>query len=141
MVDALNRSLDLMTPDGRLIDIHPKPEPPRLYILAGRTRQLAGWLQEEDDLVEYEQADQALEQAIAGGLWNLERRQLFEFSTYADSLLELQDYLQREWQDAFIDPRTAGQIEALWTKGSRLQLVESVGITRLGRAGVQRPGA
>ncbi len=110
MVHALEIVHGLLTPVGRLVDLHPSGQPPPLEVRIGRKRYCAGWLRETDDYVEYEQASAALQSVAQRGLFAWEEQRTFAFTTYADSLVELQAYLAREWQDAVIDDQVARQI-------------------------------
>jgi hypothetical protein len=113
MVHALQKLHRLLATDGLLIDIHPTAQPPALEVRRAGGIDLAGWIHETDDYIEYEQADAALSQTIDAGLFELESHATFEFLTHAYALAELQDHLAREWKDARIDEQTAGRVEEL----------------------------
>lgn len=113
MVHALEHAHRLLSRNGRLIDIHPLGEPPPIEVRLGGDVHHAGWLLEEDDYVEYIQASEALDTVIRRGLFALERQGTFAFITYADSLADLQSYLENEWHDAILEDRVAGRIEEL----------------------------
>lgn len=113
MVHALEKISQLLKPDGILLDIHPTNE---MAAIAVRLREQlipAGWLNESDDYVEYEWADEALQHVVNRGQFVLERTGTFEFVWHADSLSDLRAYLAEEWKDAIIDEMTAGRIEEL----------------------------
>ncbi|HLC02999.1 MAG TPA: hypothetical protein VJK02_08180 [Anaerolineales bacterium] len=134
MVHALERVHGLLQPVGVLVDIHPSPEPPVIQVrLAGEIHN-AGWLRETDDYVEYEEADRALAQALDRGLYALERQTRFSFTTHAPTLGDLQQHLEAEWKDAFIEETTVRSIEDLLRTRERdkeVLLRESVQISRL----------
>ena len=113
MVHALEKIQQLLKPDGILLDIHPTNE---MAAIAVRLREQlipAGWLNESDDYVEYEWADEALHHAVDDGRFELERMGTFEFVWHANSMAELRDYLAEEWKNALIDDVTAMRIEQL----------------------------
>ena len=113
MVHALEKISQLLQPDGILLDIHPTNE---MAAIAVRLREQlipAGWLNESDDYVEYEWADEALQRIVDDRRFVLERVGTFEFVWHADTLSELRAYLAEEWKDAIIDEMTAGRIEEL----------------------------
>lgn len=113
MVHALEIIHSLLHPHGTLIDIHPAPEPPSIEVIAGRSLELAGWLIDDDGVAAYAQADEAIERAVAIGLFERERTRAFSYLTHADSLGELQAYLADEWEAATIDAQTCRRIEDL----------------------------
>lgn len=134
MVHALEKACRLLTPSGCVLDIHPLPAPASIEVrLAGRV-ELAGWIQEEDDYIEYGQAEEALGMVVRRGVATIEDRQVFPFVTHADSLSELRAYLAEEWQDAFIDEQTAGRIEDLLrtrVQDKEILVRETVSMARL----------
>lgn len=140
MVHALEKIHELLQPTGVLVDIHPAPEPPALQVRIGGAIHEAGWLRETDDYLEYEQADRALTQVIEAGLYSVERRARFNFTTHAPSLKDLERHLEEEWQDAFIEETTVRSIEELLqTRGrdKEILLRESVQIARLRPLGLR----
>jgi len=134
MVHALETIHRLLKPDGRLIDIHPSGEPPPIIVRRGERSEIAGWLQETDDFIEYRQAEAALVQAVSDQLFTIEGQSSFIFNNYAKSIAELIAYLEANWSDAVIPPDTMAHAEALQKTGRRttdVLLRERVRITRL----------
>lgn len=112
MVHALEQIHQLLQPNGRLLDIHPFGQPPPIEVwLDGEVFQ-AGWLQESDEYIEYEQANQAVAEVVKRGLFAVEERSRFAFEIHALSLTTLQAFLAENWKDAIIEEQVAGQIEA-----------------------------
>ena len=137
MVHALERIPRLLEPEGRLIDIHPSGEPPPIEVRIGQQVTVVGWMQETDDFTEYAQASAALSQAIERGWFDVERKGTFEFSTHADSVSALREYLAKEWKDAILDEAVAARAEQLLSGVERdkgLTVREQIRIARL------RPG-
>ena len=113
MVHALEQIHFLLKENGRLIDIHPQPEPPPIFVRLGADRHPVGWVRETDDYCEYAQADDALDEVVARGLYQWEQRGRFAFVTYADSIADLQTHLAETWNDAIIEDRVAQRTEEL----------------------------
>jgi len=134
MVHALQKIHWLLAENGRLIDIHPNGEPPPIHIKLGDETHLAGWVQEYDDYASYEEAGAALETAVSEGLFVWEQQSKFAFTTYADSLEELQAYIATDWQNAYIEDAVVRRI-AEWLDSivpdKQIVLQEVINIARL----------
>ncbi len=113
MVHALETIYLLLKPDGILLDIHPTNEPAALAVRLREQIIPAGWINESNDYVEYEWADEALQRVVDGGQFKLERTDTFDFIWHADSIADLRAYLAEEWKDASIDDVTAMRAEEL----------------------------
>ena len=134
MVHALEIIHGLLKPEGRLIDIHPSGEPPPIIVRIGERSEIAGWLQETDDFIEYRQAEAALAQAVSDSLFTVEGQSSFIFNTYAETFAELSAYLEANWSDAVIPPDTMAHAEALQKTArgkTEVLLREHVRISRL----------
>ena len=131
MVHALEMIHDLLKRGGKLVDIHPGGEPPPVELLCGKSRILLGYVAETDNFIEYAQADAALAQAVDNGWFSIEHQALFSFSTYAQSVAELWEYISRTWSDAILpDQGAAREIENQANQG--VVLTERVKIGVLG---------
>jgi hypothetical protein len=122
-----------LKPDGILLDIHPTNEPAALAVRLREQLIPAGWINESDDYVEYEWADEALQCVVDGGPFELERTGTFEFVWHADSMVDLRAYLAEEWKDAIIDDVTAMRIEELLklpVRDKEILVSEAIRITR-----------
>jgi hypothetical protein len=113
MVHALEKIQLLLQPNGLLLDIHPTNEPAALAVRLREQLIPAGWVNETDDYVEYEWADEALQRVVDSERFALERVGTFEFVWHADSMADLRAYLAEEWKDAIIDDVTAMRVEEL----------------------------
>ena len=134
MVHALKQIQGWLKGDGHLIDIHPTGEPPPLHVQLGEERHLVGWVQEESDYVKYSQADEALNEAVQRGWFQVEQRQRVTFATYAPDLVSLRDHLREVWHDAQIEDLVAMQIESLLsnpTEDKELIVEEKIWMARL----------
>ena len=137
MVHALEKIYRLLKRGGVLIDIHPTPKPASLEVRLGTRTIPAGWINESDDYVSYEQADDAVSNVVERKVFTLERDGTFEHVVFADSVNEFrEEYLADRWEDAYIDDITAARIEELLsTPDSDKELIfrESIRIMRLRR--------
>ncbi len=113
MVHALELLHRLLKAGGYLLDIHPSGEPPPVYVCTRDREELAGWLQESDDFIEYSQADAALTAIIARGLFKLDRQASFIFNTYTANITEMKEYLEATWSDVLISPELVARTEQL----------------------------
>jgi len=113
MVHALEKIQQLLKPGGILLDIHPTNEPAAMAVRLHKQLIPAGWINEGDDYVEYEWADEALQHVVDHKRFTLEQLGTFEFVWHADSMQDLRAYLAEEWKDAIIDDVTAMRIEEL----------------------------
>ncbi len=113
MVHALETIQQLLKPNGILLDIHPTNEPAAMAVRLREQIIPAGWINESDDYVEYEWADEALQRMVDHQSFALDRVGAFEFIWHADSMDDLRAYLAAEWKDAIIDDVTAMRIEEL----------------------------
>jgi hypothetical protein len=133
MVHALEIIHGLLKKDGLLIDIHPNGEPPPIEVHVAGEVLLAGHLEEEADFVEYFEADGALADVTARGLFKMEREGLFTYMTHASTITALTDYLEAEWSGAVLPEKTIEQVVALMDEpgeGREIVLRESVRLSR-----------
>lgn len=116
MVHALEIIHRLLKPGGRLVDIHPSGEPPPVFARSGNREELAGWLQETDDFVEYFQAEAALADVIDKRLFSQTSQASFIFSTYSGNIAELKEFLIATWSDVLIPNELIHRAEVLQRK-------------------------
>jgi hypothetical protein len=139
MVHALEKAHQLLVPGGLMVDIHPSGQPPPIVVRLGEETHLAGWLREEDDYVEYAQADAALNEVVVRGLFRREARSRFTFTTHAATVAELRDFLARTWEDAIIDDgvalRATELLQSAAVADKEVILREPIKIARLGKQG------
>ena len=103
MVHALRLAHDWLGEDGRLLDLHPNGEPAPVSIQLGSEIHRAGWVSEASDYAKYQEANQAIAQAIRQKLFTVEQREVIHFHTYGDSLEAIQTYLAESWTEAHLD--------------------------------------
>ena len=102
MVHALQEIHNLLKPSGFLIDIRPTGELAQFIRPLGDDEHLIGYLQENDDYVEYAQAEVAVQEVVRAGLFQIKKAGEFAFCVHADSFTELKTYLDENWSDALI---------------------------------------
>jgi hypothetical protein len=119
MVHALEILHHLLKADGLLIDIHPSSEPPSIYVRHPGGDMPVGRLQETDDFIEYNQANQAMEQAVLRQWFRQEEQSEFIFTIHAGNLEELISFLAAEWKDAILPQDTAAKIQAFYQESDQ----------------------
>ncbi len=93
MVHALEQSHRLLKPAaGRLVDIHPLPDPPLLAVQRGGKRVFAEACPSQGAEA-YRLADRAIDEAVQRRLFAREQSAIFDFLTYAPSAAALDDHL------------------------------------------------
>jgi len=113
MVHALEQIHSLLKPVGYLIDIHPNGELVEfIYPYEGRER-LFGHLQETDDYIEYRQADEALNEVVSKGLFQVEKSEEFTFNTHSNTFDNLKTFLNENWSDAIICDEVIANVKKL----------------------------
>ena len=110
---ALEIAHSLLKRDGLLIDIHPSGQRPQFEVHVKGRVLLAGHVEETDDFVEYFEADNALADMVARGLFVLEETTLFPFLLHAPSIEAIVDFLQEEWSDAILSEAVIERATAL----------------------------
>ena len=138
MVHALEIIHRLLAPGGLLIDIHPTGQPPPIVVRTAGNELPAGYLQETDDFIEYNQADQAIREAIRQGWFEIDEAGEFQFTTHADNLDEMVAFLAVEWKDAVITAETAAAIDVLFREypgQKEIIITECISIARYRRLG------
>ena len=128
MVYALEEIHRLLSPGGRLIDIHPFAEAPLAEIHQGGKIIFAEPIpvQYQEDI---RQADAALAQVIQRGLFVVERSAAFDIRIYGSSVTELNDYLAERdaYDDSPPDEAMMAQQEELAAHVEGLMLVAGEG--------------
>ena len=99
MVHALREIRNLLKPNGALIDIRPNGELNE-FIRPHRSREhFIGYMRETDDYIEYRQAEAAVQEVVAAGLFHIQKKGEFEFRIHADSFAETGLYCQGDITD------------------------------------------
>lgn len=143
MVHALEMTHSLLNRDGLLVDIHPSGRPPTVEVYVDGEVQLAGLVLEMDGFVEYFQADDALADTVARGLFELERTELFPFSLHGPTVKAIVDYIAAEWLDAVLAEEVIDRAATLLGEpgeGKEIVVREIIRISRYRATGLL-PGA
>ena len=130
MVHALEEIHRLLKPTGRLIDIHPVAVSPRVEINEAGKIHLTGYLSVHQWFIDFQQADNALDEIIRRGLFIVELEKIFDVPIHYSSVAEMQTELMKELDYFARDAQSASEgapnIEALVTKADELmQLADS----------------
>ncbi len=127
MVDALERSHRIVGPDGCVLDLHPTEEQ-ALVQMGERT---IGPVDGGDAPVRHAAAGAAVTTVVREGLFDADRVIDFDFSTYADTIEELRDYIAENWRSTRIDERTVEAARAAAPASVRPRTLERVRLTVL----------
>jgi len=103
MVHALKEIRQLLRPNGALIDIRPNGELNEFIRPLGDDEHLIGYLHETDDYIEYMQAEAAVREVVAAGLFQIKKAGEFTFQVHADSFDELKIFIDENWSDSLIE--------------------------------------
>lgn len=136
MVHALESVHRLLVPSGVLIDLRPRALDATLEVFASGRFAVAGFIDEIDHGIEYEQAEAAMAEALGRSLFRVERASTFTFARYAASLADLRADLATSWRDAVIPDDVAWRIESWLAFGgpyAEVVLREHVRIARMRR--------
>ena len=129
MVDALKRVSGWIAPGGFVVDIHPTAA--IATIIVGDV--VAGPIDPGGATERHQAATNAIATAVADRLITIEDSIEFEFSTYADSLEELNDHIVEDWREARIGEKTLARAFALVhdRPTARVRVLERVVAARL----------
>ncbi|MGH2347886.1 MAG: hypothetical protein ACRDFT_00305 [bacterium] len=130
MVHALEEIHRLLTPDGRLIDIHPVREAPLIKVLR-RGAVMFSEPAPDHDGDDYRHADAAVANVVRRGLFAVEHRTEFDFVTHAASIAELQEYLEESnaYEHAAKDQSRAAQDAAVARRVEQVMRASGRGAT------------
>ena len=102
MVDALKQARRWLRPGGLLVDLHPIADPALLIV----GDMIAGPIDNGAAPARHQAATDAIRAAVREGLFRIDDSTEFDFSTYADTLDELQDFIVSEWREGRIGDAT-----------------------------------
>ena len=115
MVDALKRARSWLRSGGLLVDLHPVADP--AFLIVGDT--IAGPIDNGAAPSRHQAATDAIAAAVREGLFRIADSTEFDFSTYADTLDELQDYIVSEWREGHIADKTLKRARELGASADR----------------------
>ena len=134
MVHALQKTRQLLQPEGILVTFHDLPTPQRIEVHTGQQVHKPGWLSDKDGFSDTLAALDALAQVVSDREYTLEAEEDFEYRIYMESLNELHTWMSKWWSNALLTERVAQQLaDQLHAGGpdSRIVLVFQARITRL----------
>ncbi len=133
MVDALRRARGWLRRTGFLIDLHPTSA--IAAVIVGDT--IAGPLQTGSAPTRHQEATDAIASVVRERFFTQDDEMEFEFSTYADTLEELQEHILEDRRESRIGDDTMLRARALLhnAPGVRPRVRERVSASRLLRRG------
>jgi hypothetical protein len=124
MVRALRKAADSLKEGGVIINVHDLVDPPRIELHRKQNDIYAGQLLDDNDFIEQQNADQAINQVIQDELLTSDRALVFEYYIRADSLNSLETWLDDSWGSAFIPEGTRDKVIELEAQlGSECEVV------------------
>ena len=133
MVHALRKVHSLLGPESFLIDIHPVADIIPVEVHTDGNATHVGRLHQTSEGIHYLQADDALAEAIREGMFTVQDASQFTIRYHADTVAELQAYLQEDWSSTSLDEDTIQRIKELLRESGIHDIVvqENVHIARL----------
>jgi hypothetical protein len=104
MVHALSEMHRMIATGGILVDLRPRTCQPKVVIVSGDDRHLAGVIDDEAGAGEDQAADQAVETTVARGWFKQRTTVRFHFDYYWDSAQDMHAYLSERWGDFAVIP-------------------------------------
>ena len=129
MVDALRRARGWLRRTGLLVDLHPTSAV--AVVIVGDT--IAGPVQTGAAPSRHQAATDAITSVLRERLYTKDDEMEFEFSTYAETLEELQDHIVADWRESRIGDDTMAHARALLrdAPGVKPRVRERVSASRL----------
>jgi hypothetical protein len=110
MVHALRKAARSLNPGGVILEVHDLVDPPRIEIHSREGELFAGQLFSDNNFENQHQADQAIGEMIEEGSLRSGRAIVFENYIRSDTFEAFTDWLDEEWESAFIPEGTKGKI-------------------------------
>jgi hypothetical protein len=136
MVHALETIHSLIKPGGVLLDIHPGLDKAWVEVRVNGKDYFLDVVQETDDYIEYQQANEALLQASKRGWFEVDEAGKFLFIIHSGSMEEMREYLVDNWKDAVLNESLEGKAREYYSKAAdsfEILIREEVLITRYKR--------
>ena len=133
MVDALSRARGWLRRTGCVIDLHPTPA--IAAVVVGDT--IAGPLETGSASTRHQEATDAITSVIRERLFTRDDEMEFEYSTYAETLEELQQHILKSRRESRIGDDTMARAQVLLRNvpGVRPRVLERVSASRLSPSG------
>ncbi len=110
MVHALRKAARNLKPGGIILEVHDLIDPPRIEIHSSEGEEFAGQLLSDNDFENQRHADQAIGEVIEEGSLYSGRAVVFENYIRADTFDSLNDWLDEEWESAYIPEGTRRKV-------------------------------
>jgi len=116
MVHALDEIRRVLVPGGLLIDLRPLSDHWAVEVETSRERREAGRVSDlPAGLADDEAANQAVAEAEAKNWFQREHQEFFPFYYTWDSPVEMQEYIEKEWEDFIgIDEEVWKELRSMW---------------------------
>jgi len=110
MVHALRIAASSLNPGGVILEVHDLIDPPRIEIHTEQSEVFAGQLLSDNNFENQRLADQAISQVIEEGSLQSNRSIIFEYYMRADTFDDFTDWLDEEWESAYIPEGTRQKV-------------------------------
>ena len=110
MVHALRKAASSLNPGGVILEVHDLVDPPRIEVHTNQSEIFAGQLLSDNNFENQRLADQAIGQVIEDGLLLSDQALVYENYLRADTFDSLADWLDKEWESAFIPQGTRRKV-------------------------------
>ena len=134
MVHALKEIWRVLVPNGALVDLRPLSGELPLEIVADDQAKLAGFLDDSAEIPTDIASNDSLTEVTRQGWFVRERKDLFDYLWYWDTVDEMKAYMEENWDPTPILTETvateARRLLASGGKGARVRLRTNVLISR-----------
>jgi hypothetical protein len=110
MVHALRKAAKSLNPGGVILEVHDLVDPPRIEIHSREGELFAGQLFSDNNFENQRHADQAIGEMIEEGSLRSDRAIVFENYIRSDTFEAFTDWLDEEWESAFIPEGTRRKV-------------------------------
>jgi hypothetical protein len=118
MVHVLETVHSLIKPGGLLIDIHPGLDKAWVEVRVNGKDYFLDVVEETDNYIEYQQANEALTEIVKQGLFSVEAAGKFIFIIHASSMDEMREFLSANWKDAVLKESLDGKAREYFSKAA-----------------------
>ncbi len=131
MVHALRKAASSLNPGGIILEVHDLVDPPRIEVHTKQSEIFAGQLLSNNNFENQRLADQAIGQVIEDGFLLSDQARVFENYIRADTFDLLADWLDEEWESAYVPQGTRRKvIDLIAQSGEESEVVLRM-VTRL----------
>ena len=110
MVHALRKAASSLNPGGVILEVHDLVDPPRIEVHTNQSEIFAGQLLSDNNFENQRLADQAIGQVIEDGFFLSDQALVFENYLRADTLDSLADWLDENWESAYVPQGTRQKV-------------------------------